>query len=687
MTEPSITEPSMTEPTITEPSMTAGRSADLLERARRIVPGGVNSPVRAFRAVGGTPRFMASAQGPWLTDVDGARYVDLICSWGPMILGHAHPEVLAAVQAAAAKGFSFGTPSENELLLAEEIVRRVEPVEQIRLVSSGTEATMSAIRLARGFTGRTLVVKFAGCYHGHVDSLLAAAGSGVATLALPDSAGVPAESAAETIVLPFNDVPALDAVFAERGDQIAAVITEAAAGNMGVVPPAPGFTAALRSVTRRYGALLISDEVMTGFRCSPSGWFGLEGPVADGMGGTAAPDLFTFGKVMGGGFPAAAFGGRADVMAMLAPEGPVYQAGTLSGNPVATAAGLATLQHCTDDVYAHLDRVAHTLADAAGAALDAAGVAHTVQWAGSMFSIFFRENEVRNYDDAKDQDTAAFGRFFHAMCAPAAERVRVVVRQHRPRRRGRRDGPEGAALGRPRGRVVTRTARPEARHSGRFVTITAMSAVHTRVHLLRHGEVFNPEKILYGRLPGFLLSELGHRMARMAADDLSGRDIVHLVSSPLERAQQTAQPLVDDTGLELVIDDRVIEAGNRFEGRAVAGGQGLLKLSHLPLARNPFRPSWGEPYTEIRDRMIPAVWAARDAARGHEAVIVSHQLPIWTTRLSAERRPLWHDPRRRECTLASVTTVLFDEDDRLVGTQYFEPAASLLPIASKVAGA
>ncbi|MDO5501894.1 MAG: glutamate-1-semialdehyde 2,1-aminomutase [Actinomycetia bacterium] len=391
------------------------RSAALLQRAQRIVPGGVNSPVRAFRAVGGTPRVMASAQGPWLTDVDGNRYVDLVCSWGPMILGHAHPQVLEAVQQAAAKGFSFGTPSENELLLAEEIVSRVEPVESIRLVSSGTEATMSAIRLARGFTGRTLVVKFAGCYHGHVDSLLAAAGSGVATLALPDSAGVPAESAAETIVLPYNDLGALEAAFAERGDQIAAVITEAAAGNMGVVPPAAGFTEAMRTLTRQHGALLISDEVMTGFRCSRSGWFGLEGPVPDGSGERSAPDLFTFGKVMGGGFPAAGFGGRADVMALLAPQGPVYQAGTLSGNPVATAAGLATLTACTDEVYQRLDVVAGAIAEAASSALAAQGVAHRVQWAGSMFSIFFRENEVRGYDDAKDQDTGAFGRFFHAM--------------------------------------------------------------------------------------------------------------------------------------------------------------------------------------------------------------------------------------------------------------------------------
>ncbi|MFW5468481.1 glutamate-1-semialdehyde 2,1-aminomutase [Knoellia sp. CPCC 206435] len=388
----------------------APASAALLERATRVIPGGVNSPVRAFRAVGGTPRFITSATGPWLTDVDGRRYVDLLCSWGPMILGHAHPDVLAAVTEAAGRGFSFGTPSENELLLAEEIVRRVEPLEQVRLVSSGTEATMSAVRLARGFTGRSVIVKFAGCYHGHVDALLAAAGSGVATLALPDSAGVPREMTMDTVVVPYNDVDALEAVFAARGSEIAAVITEAAAGNMGVVPPAPGFTEALRRITRDHGALLISDEVMTGFRCSPAGWFGLEGPYAEG-----APDLFTFGKVMGGGFPAAAFGGSAEIMGHLAPLGPVYQAGTLSGNPVATAAGLATLRGCTDDLYPRLEATARAIADAASAALAAEGVPHTVQWAGSMFSVFFRGAPVANYDEARDQDTAAYGRFFHSM--------------------------------------------------------------------------------------------------------------------------------------------------------------------------------------------------------------------------------------------------------------------------------
>ncbi|MCS3843198.1 glutamate-1-semialdehyde 2,1-aminomutase [Microbacterium sp. AK031] len=392
------------------------RNDDLFAAARAVTPGGVNSPVRAYGSVGGTPRFLASAKGATVTDAAGDEYVDLVASWGPALVGHAHPDVVAAVQEAATRGLSFGAPTEGEVVLARLITERVRvgdlaPIERVRLVSTGTEATMTAIRLARGATGRDLLVKFAGHYHGHSDGLLAEAGSGVATLALPGSAGVPAPIAAQTLVIGYNDRAALETVFAEHGDRIAAVIVEAAAANMGVVEPDPGFNRFIADTAHAHGALMILDEVLTGFRVHHAGYWALQAS----LGEEYLPDIITFGKVVGGGMPLAALGGRADVMDLLAPTGPVYQAGTLSGNPLSVAAGLATLRLATPAVYARVDAAAARVADALDAALTDAGVVHAVPRAGNLFGVVFAETPPRNYAEAQAQEAFRYAPFFHAM--------------------------------------------------------------------------------------------------------------------------------------------------------------------------------------------------------------------------------------------------------------------------------
>lgn len=388
--------------------MSTTQSAALLERARSVIPGGVNSPVRAFGSVGGTPRFIRRAQGAKLWDEDGQEYLDYVCSWGPMIMGHAHPSVVEAVSRAAADSSSFGAPTAVEVELAEHVVARTESVDKLRLTSSGTEAAMSAIRLARAATKRDKIIKFEGCYHGHADFLLVKAGSGVATLGLPDSPGVPEDFVRHTITVPFHDLKAVEAAFDAHPDQVACVALEPITGNMGVIPPESGFLAELKALAHGRGALLMFDEVMTGFRvhrrCA-QGLYGIE------------PDITAFGKVIGGGMPMAGFGGRAEVMDMLAPNGPVYQAGTLSGNPCAVSAGLATLRATDDDaVYAQLERQGARLQAGLEAALEITGISGRVQRVGSMFTLFFNDGApVRNFVDVKACDHQRYAKFFHGM--------------------------------------------------------------------------------------------------------------------------------------------------------------------------------------------------------------------------------------------------------------------------------
>ena len=403
------------------------KSANLIARAERSIPGGVNSPVRAFKGVGGTPVFFASGEGAWLTDVDGNRYIDFVGSWGPMLQGHAFPPVIDAVRARAQHGLGFGAPSEIEVQLAEAVVARFPAIEKVRMVNSGTEATMTAIRLARGHTGRDMIVKFQGCYHGHSDALLAEAGSGLLTLGLPNSPGVPEDTAKHTLTLPFNDGGAVAGAFERFGDDIAAVIVEPVAGNMGCVPPQAGFLAALRKSTDDGGALLIFDEVITGFRIARAGAEGCYGVM---------PDLTTLGKVIGGGLPVGAIGGKADIMDRLAPTGPVYQAGTLSGNPLAMTAGLAMLESLDAGFYESLASTTDRFADGMTRLAETHGVPLTVNRACGMFSLFFKDGAVRNYDDVATADVDRYRRFFHAMLdqgvyfAPSAFETAFVSGAH-----------------------------------------------------------------------------------------------------------------------------------------------------------------------------------------------------------------------------------------------------------------
>ncbi len=403
-------------------------NADLFAKSQTLIPGGVNSPVRAFRAVGGTPVFFASGSGAWLTDVEGRRYIDYVGSWGPMILGHAHPAIVEAVQAAAARGLSFGAPTAGELQMAELLCSLIPGLEQVRLVSSGTEATMSAIRVARGFTGRSYIVKFEGCYHGHADALLVKAGSGALTFGQPSSAGVPSETTQHTLVLPYNDAAALETAFQKMGKQIAAVIVEPVAGNMNLIAPTGAFLQTLKGLTQQHGAVLIVDEVMTGFRVGLHGACGLYG---------IEPDLITLGKVIGGGMPLGAFGGRREIMQYVSPVGPVYQAGTLSGNPVAVAAGLATLGLVrTPGFYEKLATATASLVTGLTARAKAVGIEFSAQSIGGMFGLYFSARVPASYADVMQCDQDAFNAFFHAMLdagiylAPSAFEAGFVSAAH-----------------------------------------------------------------------------------------------------------------------------------------------------------------------------------------------------------------------------------------------------------------
>ena len=383
-------------------------SAAYFERAKELIPGGVNSPVRAFKSVGGNPVFIKSAKGAYLHDVDGNSYIDLIGSWGPMLFGQAHPVIEEAVRGALSNGFSFGAPTYNEVLIAEKIISMIPSVEKVRLVNSGTEATMAAIRLARAYTKRDKIIKMEGCYHGHGDSFLIAAGSGVATLGTPDSPGVTVSTARDTLTAVYNDLESLESLFKANPIEVAAIIIEPVVGNMGLVIPKEGYLEGVQKLCKKYGALLIFDEVMTGFRLSAAGYQGLAG---------IQPDLTTLGKIIGGGLPVGAYGGKAEIMDMIAPAGPVYQAGTLSGNPLATTAGLAMLHLITDNpgVYTELSSRGSALKEAMSADLQLLGLNYTINQIGSMFTLFFTDKAVNNFSDAKTSDTALFGKYFKGM--------------------------------------------------------------------------------------------------------------------------------------------------------------------------------------------------------------------------------------------------------------------------------